>query len=221
MEEIDYKHSIELLNKDVDACLEIIDNWKKNCAYLVSIGVMPPDQWGVPLVEKLIPYERYDVVYHCNPATGDKILDRYILKNGYELYSIDFSCRSKNAPVLHSYAYGKSLYYGFNGIIIRFDVLFLVLGKELDEITHVHECHIQLIRRSGHYGMLAFYLGSHHLLFFAPCRRGIPPFFQHSHIRLVDVSGLTGDIDKGIVIGKGIQFHIRIFKCTSRLVEVV
>lgn len=103
MEEIDYKHSIELLNKDVDACLEIIDNWKKNCAYLVSIGVMPPDQWGVPLVEKLIPYERYDVVYHCNPATGDKILDRYILKNGYELYSIDFSCRSKNAPVLHSY----------------------------------------------------------------------------------------------------------------------
>ena len=94
MEEIDYKHSIELLNKDVDACLEIIDNWKKNCAYLVSIGVMPPDQWGVPLVEKLVPYERYDVVYHCNPATGDKILDRYILKNGYELYSIDFSCRS-------------------------------------------------------------------------------------------------------------------------------
>lgn len=29
MEEIDYKRSIELLNKDVDACLEIIDNWKK------------------------------------------------------------------------------------------------------------------------------------------------------------------------------------------------
>lgn len=85
MEEIDYKHSIELLNKDVDACLEIIDNWKKNCAYLVSIGVMPPDQWGVPLVEKLVPYERYDVVYHCNPATGDKILDRYILK-------MDMSC---------------------------------------------------------------------------------------------------------------------------------
>lgn len=59
MEEIDYKRSIELLNKDVDACLEIIDNWKKSCAYLVSIGVMPPDQWGVPLVEKLVPYERY------------------------------------------------------------------------------------------------------------------------------------------------------------------
>lgn len=57
MEEIDYKRSIELLNKDVDACLEIIDNWKKSCAYLVSIGVMPPDQWGVPLVEKLVPYE--------------------------------------------------------------------------------------------------------------------------------------------------------------------
>ena len=103
MEEIDYKHSIELLNKDVDACLEIIDNWKKSCAYLVSIGVMPPDQWGVPLVEKLVPYERYDVVYHYNPATGDKILDRYILKNGYEVYSIDFSCRSKTASVLRSY----------------------------------------------------------------------------------------------------------------------
>lgn len=87
MEEIDYKRSIELLNRDVDACLEIIESWKKNCAYLVSIGVMPPDQWGVPLVEKLVPYERYDVVYHCNPATGDKILNRYILKNGFELYS--------------------------------------------------------------------------------------------------------------------------------------
>lgn len=103
MEEIDYKRSIELLNKDVDACLEIIDNWKKSCAYLVSIGVMPPDQWGVPLVEKLVPYERYDVVYHCNPATGDKILNRYILKNGFELYSIGFSCKSRSASVLHSY----------------------------------------------------------------------------------------------------------------------
>lgn len=82
MEEIDYKRSIELLNRDVDACLEIIERWKKNSAYLVSIGVMPPDQWGVPLVEKLVPYERYDIVYHCNPATGDKILNRYILKNG-------------------------------------------------------------------------------------------------------------------------------------------
>lgn len=56
MEEIDYKRSIELLNRDVDACLEIIERWKKNSAYLVSIGVMPPDQWGVPLVEKLVPF---------------------------------------------------------------------------------------------------------------------------------------------------------------------
>lgn len=103
MEEIDYKRSIELLNRDVDACLEIIERWKKNSAYLVSIGVMPPDQWGVPLVEKLVPYERYDVVYHCNPATGDKILNRYILKNGFELYSIGFSCKSRNASVLYSY----------------------------------------------------------------------------------------------------------------------
>ena len=103
MEEIDYKRSIELLNKDVDACLEIIDNWKKSCAYLVSIGVMPPDQWGVPLVEKLVSYERYDVVYHCNPSTGDKVLNRYILKNGYALYSIDFSCKSRYVSTLQSY----------------------------------------------------------------------------------------------------------------------
>lgn len=103
MEEIDYKRSIELLNKDVDACLEIIDNWKKSCAYLVSIGVMPPDQWGAPLVEKLVPYERYDVVYHCNPSTGDKVLNRYILKNGYALYSIDFSCKSRYVSTLQSY----------------------------------------------------------------------------------------------------------------------
>lgn len=34
MEEIDYKHSIELLNKDVDACLEIIDNWKKTSSFI-------------------------------------------------------------------------------------------------------------------------------------------------------------------------------------------
>jgi hypothetical protein len=32
MEEIDYKRSIELLNRDVDACLEIIERWKKNSA---------------------------------------------------------------------------------------------------------------------------------------------------------------------------------------------
>lgn len=109
MEEIDYKRSIELLNRDADACLEIIESWKKNCAYLVSIGVMPPDQWGVPLVEKLVPYERYDVVYHCNPATGDKILHRYILKNGFELYSIGFSCKSRNASVLYSYVIANSV----------------------------------------------------------------------------------------------------------------
>lgn len=109
MEEIDYKRSFELLNRDVDACLEIIERWKKNCAYLVSIGVMPPDQWGVPLVEKLVPYERYDVVYHCNPATGDKILNRYILKNGFELYSIGFSCKSRNASVLYSYVIANSV----------------------------------------------------------------------------------------------------------------
>lgn len=29
MEEIDYKRSFELLNRDVDACLEIIESWKK------------------------------------------------------------------------------------------------------------------------------------------------------------------------------------------------
>lgn len=109
MEEIDYKRSIELLNRDVDACLEIIERWKKNSAYLVSIGVMPPDQWGVPLVEKLVPYERYDVVYHCNPATGDKILNRYILKNGFELYSIGFLCKSRNASVLYSYVIANSV----------------------------------------------------------------------------------------------------------------
>ena len=109
MEEIDYKRSIELLNRDVDACLEIIERWKKNSAYLVSIGVIPPDQWGVPLVEKLVPYERYDVVYHCNPATGDKILNRYILKNGFELYSIGFSCKSRSASVLYSYVIANSV----------------------------------------------------------------------------------------------------------------
>ena len=74
MEEIDYKRSIELLNRDVDACLEIIERWKKNSAYLVSIGVMPPDQWGVPLVEKLVPYERYDVVYHSRDDPVDRAL---------------------------------------------------------------------------------------------------------------------------------------------------
>jgi hypothetical protein len=61
------------------------------------------------LVEKLVPYERYDVVYHCNPATGDKILNRYILKNGFELYSIGFSCKSRNASVLYSYVIANSV----------------------------------------------------------------------------------------------------------------